>query len=141
MDLRPMRDQDLDAVTALYLAAYRSSWSESAARKYLEKFYRFEPESCFVATESDDSISAAILAYSYEKEERHVLFIQELFVHPGHRNAGYGKRLVTRLRESIKGPSQVRIKPLVKADTSVLNFYNSLGFERDKAVNFSFEED
>ena len=136
-----MHDQDLDAVTRLYLAAYRSDWSFEGARRYLEKFFRFEPESCFVAVESEGTISAAIFAYSYEKDTGHVLFIQELFVDPRHRNSGYGKKLVARVRESLKGPSRVSIKPLVKADTSVLNFYNSLGFERDKAVNFSFEED
>ena len=141
MDLRPIQEQDLPNVTRLYLTAYRSNWAEAAARKYLEKFYRFEPESCFVAIEPDGSLSAAIFAYSYEKEAGHVLFIQELFVHPDRRNSGYGKRLVARVRESLKGPSRVSIKPLVKADTGVLNFYNSLGFERDKAVNFSFEED
>jgi hypothetical protein len=27
----------------------------------------------------------------------------------------------------------------VKADTTVLNFYNSLGFERDRVVSFSYD--
>ena len=136
-----MQEQDLDAVARLYLAAYRTDWSEQGARRYLQKFFHFEPQSCFVAVESDGAISAAILSYSYEKEAGHVLFIQELFVEPKHRNSGYGKKLVARVRESLKGPSRVSIKPLVKADTSVLNFYNSLGFERDRAVNFSFEDE
>ena len=35
-------------------------------------------------------------------------------------------------------PASVRVKitPLVKADTTVLNFYNSLGFESDTSVSF-----
>jgi GNAT superfamily N-acetyltransferase len=69
-----------------------------------------------------------------------VLFIQELFVEPRFQKHGYGKRLVSHLRERAHAPSRVSIVPLVKADTSVLNFYNSLGFERDKAISFSFDE-
>lgn len=141
MEIRSMTDQDVRAVAELYLAAYGVSWSLEGARTYIEKFYRFEPSRCLVATEEGGRLSGAVLGYSFERETGMVLFIQELMVHPEFRNRGYGKRLVEKLRDSIdgKGRSRVDIKPLVKADTTVLNFYNSLGFERDKAVHFSFD--
>jgi ribosomal protein S18 acetylase RimI-like enzyme len=135
-----MEARDLDALAKLYLQAYGVSWTEELAKKYLKKFYEFEPGSCLVGIESDGRPSAAVLGYSFEKEHGLVLFIQELFVAPEARNRGYGKKLVAALRQSFaKSPSHVDVKPLVKADTSVLNFYNSLGFERDKAVSFSFD--
>ena len=108
------------------------------ARAYVEKFYRFEPESCHVAAQGDD-VGGAILAYSYTREHGLVLFIQELFVSNAARKHGHGKALVKKLRDRF-AKARVKITPLVKADTSVLNFYNSLGFEKDKAVSFSFDE-
>ncbi|MCC6214923.1 MAG: GNAT family N-acetyltransferase [Polyangiaceae bacterium] len=139
MTIRNMTADDLPAASRLYLAAYGVEWTEAGARAYLEKFFRFEPGSCFVSVEADGHLSGAVLAFGYEKETGAVLYIQELMVHPDHRKQGLGKALVTRLRDGAgKGPSAVKVKPLVKADTSVLNFYNSLGFERDKHVSFSF---
>jgi ribosomal protein S18 acetylase RimI-like enzyme len=141
MEARRMQVEDLDRVAALYLKAYGVKWTEQGARGYLKKFFDFEPTSCLVVTEADGNIRGAILGYSFEKESGLVLFIQELFVDPECRNRGYGKVLVERFRESFaKHHTQVNIKPLVKADTSVLNFYNSLGFERDQAVSFWIDE-
>ncbi|MCK6532763.1 MAG: GNAT family N-acetyltransferase [Polyangiaceae bacterium] len=139
MDIRSMKDGDLDAVSELYLAAYRASWSAAGARAYIEKFYRFEPASCQVALD-DGRVAGAILAYTFERETGVVLYIQELMVHPDFQSRGIGKKLVGKLREALtKGPSKVKITPLVKADTTVLNFYNSLGFDKDKVVSFSLD--
>jgi ribosomal protein S18 acetylase RimI-like enzyme len=135
-----MRDEDVEAVARVYLEAYGVDWSLDGAKKYIDKFYRFEPTSCFVALD-DDRVAGAVLGYSFEREVGLVLFIQELFVDPKARKRGIGKKLVTTLRESCaKSPSRVNVKPLVKADTNVFNFYNSLGFERGKSVSFSFDE-
>jgi len=142
MDIRKMKDSDLDKVADLYLAAYEADWNRGGARAYIEKFFRFEPDRCLVMLAPDERLAGAIIGYSFERETGVVLFIQELMVHPEFRNRGLGKTLVAKLRESLsKTPSHVDIKPLVKADTTVLNFYNSLGFDRDKAVSFSFDED
>jgi ribosomal protein S18 acetylase RimI-like enzyme len=138
MDIRAMKPEDLDAIALLYLKAYRAKWDIEGAKKYLRKFFDFEPKSCLVATQGERAVGA-ILGYSFEKESGPILFIQELFVDPESRNKGLGKSLVTHLRETLT-PRPVEIKPLVKADTSVLNFYNSLGFEKDKVVSFSIDE-
>ncbi len=134
-----MQPGDLDGAVRLYLEAYRAKWTEAAARTYLERFYHFEPQSCLVAVEPDGRVTGAILGYSYEKETGVVLFIQELFVLPSLRKQGVGKKLVAALRDAFSGNPQVKVTPLVKADTTVLNFYNSLGFEREKAFTF-FDE-
>ncbi len=135
-----MRDEDVESVARLYLEAYGVDWSFDGAKGYIQKFFGFEPTSCYVAAE-DGPVIGAILGYSFERETGLVLFIQELCVSHKQRNRGIGKKLVTTLRESFeKSPSRVAVKPLVKADTHVFNFYNSLGFERGKAVSFSFDE-
>ena len=140
MEIRRMQDGDLDGVAQLYLDGYGVDWTREGARAYIEKFYGFEPTSCFVAAGAE-GLTGAVLGYSFEREQGLVLFIQELVVHPDNRHQGIAKKLVTALRESMdKVPSRVKVKPLVKADTGVLNFYNSLGFEKDKAVSFSFDE-
>ncbi|MCB9584507.1 MAG: GNAT family N-acetyltransferase [Polyangiaceae bacterium] len=135
MDIRRMGEADIPEVARLYLKAYEVDWNEAGAQKYLGKFHGIEPESCFVAIH-EGKVAGAIMAYSYERETGLVLFIQELFVDPEVRNAGTGKKLIAWLRDSFTLAAKVKITPLVKADTNVLNFYNSLGFERDRAVSF-----
>ena len=136
-----MTDGDLAAVARLYLDAYHAEWNEAGARAYVEKFFHFEPERCLVVVE-DGRIAGAAMGYSFEREYGVVLYLQELMVHPDFRDKGYGKTLVAKLRDSlIRAPSRVKVTPLVKADTTVLNFYNSLGFERDKHVSFSLDID
>ncbi len=137
-----MQADDLEGVAQLHLDAYKVEWSLDGAKKYIDKFFHFEPESCFVTVESDGRITGAVMGYSFEKETGLTLFIQELIVHPDFRERTYGRQLVEKLRDSLaKKASTVKVKPLVKADTGTLGFYNSLGFERDKAVSFSFDED
>ena len=134
-----MKDDDVGAVAQLHLDAYEVEWQVDKARAYIEKFYRFEPTACFVA-EDGGRLVGATLGYSFERETGLVLFSQELTVHPDFRHKGVAKQLVSKLRESVGGRHTVKVKPIVKADTGVLNFYNSLGFEKDKAISFSFDE-
>ena len=134
-----MQDGDIDAVAQLYITAYHAKWNLEGAKKYVEKFYRFEPASCLVATDGG-RVRGAILAYTFERETGFILYIQELIVNPEMQGRGFGKQLVQKLRDSLqKSPSRVKITPLVKADTTVLNFYNSLGFDKDKVVSFSLD--
>src|SRR5262245_738148 len=125
MEIRRMQREDIPTVAKLYLAAYGVKWNEAGAERYITKFFEFDPGNCLCATEPNATVSGAVLGYSFEREFGLVLFIQELMVHPEYRKRGYGKQLVAALRESCeKSPSRVSIKPLVKADTGVLNFYN-----------------
>ncbi|MCA9673269.1 MAG: GNAT family N-acetyltransferase [Myxococcales bacterium] len=139
MDTRPLRKQDFTAITKLFSRAY-PEWNEEMAREYLTKFWHFEPQSCLVGVE-DGTIVGAILGYSWERPDDLVLYIQELFVDPDYRGKGYGKALVAKLRKSFAGNPFVKVRPLVKADTKVLNFYNSLGFESEQSTSFFFDED
>ena len=135
MDVRTMRREDLDPVARVFVAAYEEGWTAEQAKSYLEKFYGFEPDSCLVATEQG-AIVGAILGYSYPRQREIILFIQELFVHPEARSRGFGRKLVGALRGRFSENPKVNVKPLVKAPPSVHSFYNSLGFDREKAFTF-----
>lgn len=137
MAIRQITHHDLVKITNVFLEAYQG-WTEDVARRYLMKFYNFEPESCLVALDENDQPVGAILGYSYQREKSLVLFIQELFVAPGARNKGYAKALVTALRKSFAENPLVKVKPLVDAPTQVLNFYNSLGFEQE--MSFTLQD-
>lgn len=140
MQLRRIEQADLDRLAEIYVEAYRDhhEGDVKAARGYLAKFFAFEPSSCYLVAEEGGEIVGAVFGYSYSKFGREVLFLQELFVSPDRRHKGYGRELVKQLREDF-AKAHVKVVPLVKADTGVLNFYNSLGFEQDQVFSF-FDE-
>ena len=118
-----------------FVRAYPDGWSEDVARRYLAKFFHFEKESCLAAIK-DGEIVGGILGYSYLKQDNLVLFIQELFVDPDYRSGGYAKAMVKALRRSFSASKAVEVTPMVKGDTRILNFYNSLGFEQPTSIAF-----
>lgn len=135
MEIRPLAISDFNRLTKTFVRAYPDAWSEDVARRYLSKFFHFEPESCLAAIEGDQLVGA-ILGYSYLKQDSLVLFIQELFVDPDFRKGGFGTELVKALRRSFASSKAVEVTPMVKGDTRVLNFYNSLGFEQPTSIAF-----
>lgn len=135
MQIRQLAPDDIEALAQLFVRAYDKSSTADEARTYLEKFSAFEPESCLIALEEEAPIGA-VIAFSYVKVGRPVLFLQDLFVDPERRNRGCARRLIEVLRERFARDATVTVVPLVKADTTVLNFYNSLGFEQQSAFTF-----
>lgn len=137
MQVRKVTEKDLDRLTEVYIAAYADHHDDdtAAAGGYLAKFYAFDPDCCYVSEDDEGRVVGGVFAYSYKKFGRDVLFLQELFVSPDRRHKGYGRALVAQLREDF-GSAHVKVVPLVKADTGVLNFYNSLGFEQDQVFSF-----
>jgi len=135
METRPIKKEELEAATRVFMKAYPEGWAIERATGYLTKFWGFEPESCLGVFDDAGEMVGGIFGYSYFKHDYLVLYIQELFVDPDCRHQGYGKALVKALRDKHQ-KATVKIKPLVKADTPVLNFYNSLGFETNQAITF-----
>ena len=134
MIIRPLKREELEKAAEIFMEAYED-WKPEIALAYLTKFYDFEPEKC-LAAESDGRLIGAVLGYTYKKKDTFILFIQELFVSPDTRHQGVGKELISSLRKACSETPRVKITPLVEAPTSVLNFYNSLGFERDQVFSF-----
>lgn len=140
MEIRPLAITDFDRLTKVFVRAYPGDWSEDVARRYLVKFFHFESESCLAAVDNGELVGA-ILGYSYLRGASLVLFIQELFIDPDYRKSGYGTELVKALRRSFSGSPAVEVTPMVKGDTQVLNFYNSLGFEQPTSIAFIVDPD
>ncbi len=140
MHIRPLAIGDFDQLTKTFVRAYPTGWSEDVARRYLVKFFHFEPESCLVAME-DDRLVGGILGYSYLKQDNLVMFIQELFVDPDFRKHRIGTDLVKALRRSFSASPAVEVTPMVKGDTQILNFYNSLGFEQPTSIAFIVDDE
>lgn len=135
MEIRPLAVSDFGPLVKTFVRAYGDEWSEDVARRYLAKFFHFEPESC-LAVVDDGRLVGAILGYSYLKHEQLILFIQELFVDPDYRHRSYGTELVKALRSSLSKSRAVQVTPMVKGDSRVLNFYHSLGFEQPTTIAF-----
>ena len=128
--IRTLQQTDLDALADVLLRAYPDEgWSRECALAYLGKLATFDPNCCYVAVESDGALSAGVLAYSYCRANRQILYLQDLFVDPGFRHRGIASALVEEVRSSVVDDAHVAVDPLVKADTAVLNFYHSLGLE------------
>jgi ribosomal protein S18 acetylase RimI-like enzyme len=134
MEIRNIEESDLGPLVEIYLKAYESDWAPQEALAYLMKFFRFEPGSCLMAVDGN-RVLGAVFSFSYTKLGKNILFLQEIFVDPDSRHQGAARALIGKLREALGGP-RVKVTPLVKADTNVLNFYNSLGFEQDEFVTF-----
>jgi ribosomal protein S18 acetylase RimI-like enzyme len=135
-NIRKIEPNELDTLAALYVRAYGDGWTVPQAKRYLEKFYGFEPASCLAARDESGRIVGAVLAYSYYRKEQLVLFVQELFVDPDFRNRGYGRSLLSTLRGAFAVSPAVNITPIVNAPPGLLAFYNSLGFGREQAFTF-----
>lgn len=141
MNIRPLREKDLAALAEVFVRAYPAEpWTAGGARAYLTRFFEFEPGCCYAVEEDDGSVVGAVLAYSYFRADRPILFLQDLFVDPDFRHRGYATKLVETVRDSCAERPQVKVVPLVKADTAVLNFYHGLGFERTPVFSFIDED-
>ena len=140
MEIQSIQEKDLHHLGELMASSYGDEWTPAQCERYLAKFFKFEPESCKMVVGDEGKAQGAIFAYSYYKKDQLILFIQELFVDQNTRNSGIGKKLVSSLRESFTENPRVKITPLVNAPTSVLNFYNSLGFESDTTSAFVYQD-
>ena len=128
--IRKLERTDLDALTSVLMRSYPDEgWTQECARAYLGKISSFDPDCCYVAVESDGALSAGVLAYSYCRANRQILYLQELFVDRAFRHRGIATALVEEVRSSVVDDAHVAVDPLVKDDTAVLNFYHSLGLE------------
>jgi len=135
MNIRKVEKNDLQLLANLLVESYEEGWSIQRALEYLEKFYDFEPDGCLLA-EDGEKILGAVFAYSYYKKDIFIVFLQELFVAPNARHKGIAREIISKLRNSFEENPRIKVTPQVNAPNSVFNFYNSLGFDKEKIFSF-----
>lgn len=85
--LRVMREEDLERVLAVEVAAYATPWTEGIFRDCLRVRY-----CCLVAERDGQLLGHAVMSVAVG--ECHIL---NLCVHPAHQRQGLGRRLLRRL--------------------------------------------
>ena len=118
--LRPMRDDDLDAVMRIEVRAYPFPWTAGIFRDCLRAGY---PAWVLVQ-------DARILGYgvlSVAAGEAHVL---NVCIDPDDQGQGHGRRLLRALVRAARGQGAQRVFLEVRTDNPARRLYHRLGFRR-----------
>jgi len=102
---------------------YNEKWKLSAAKTYLERFRKADPEGCFVA-KTDGRTIGAIFSFSYPWQAGKSVLIQELFVSPKQRRKGVGKQLLSKINHGQKTSAWL----VAHRESKAAKFYKKMGF-------------
>jgi len=127
-ELRPMRAQDLDQVTAIEIAAYEYPWTYTIFRDCLRADYN-----CWVLAQATQIIGYGVLTAA--AGEAHVL---NVCIAGDHQGEGHGKRLMRRLIDLARWHQAERIFLEVRpSNARAIALYDELGFnEIGKRPNY-----
>jgi len=127
-DLRPMREEDLDQVTAIEIANYEYPWTQMIFRDCLRAGYN-----CWVLEQGVEVIGYGVLTAA--AGEAHVL---NVCISTDHQGAGLGKRLMQRLIDLARWHRTERIFLEVRpSNARAIALYDQLGFnEIGKRPNY-----
>jgi ribosomal-protein-alanine N-acetyltransferase len=127
-DLRPMRAEDLDQVTAIEIANYEYPWTQMIFRDCLRAGYN-----CWVLEQGVEVIGYGVLTAA--AGEAHVL---NVCISTDHQGAGLGKRLMQRLIDLARWHRTERIFLEVRpSNARAIALYDQLGFnEIGKRPNY-----
>ena len=127
-DLRPMRTEDLDQVTAIEIANYEYPWTHTIFRDCLRAGYN-----CWVLAQGTEVIGYGVLTAAVG--EAHVL---NVCIAAEHQGAGLGKRLMQRLIDLARWHRTERIFLEVRpSNARAIALYDQLGFnEIGKRPNY-----
>ncbi|MFJ2031696.1 GNAT family N-acetyltransferase [Streptosporangium sp. NPDC087985] len=86
---------------------------------------------CHIATDGDEVAGFALWFVSYSTwRGRHGIYLEDLFVHPGHRGRGHGKQLLVELARICVERGYGRFEwSVLDWNTPSIEFYQSLGAE------------
>jgi len=117
--LRPMREDDVDAVGAIEAAAYAFPWTPGIFRDCLRAGY-----DCWVYEDGPDIVGYGVL--SVAAGEAHLL---NVCIDPARQGQGLGKRLVRRMLDLARWQQAQRVFLEVRPSNPVaLALYAGLGF-------------
>jgi [ribosomal protein S18]-alanine N-acetyltransferase len=127
-ELRMMRQEDLDQVTAIEIAGYEYPWTNAIFRDCLRAGYN-----CWVLAQSVEIVGYGVLTVA--AGEAHVL---NVCVSRENQGMGYGKRMMQRLIDLARWHRAERIFLEVRpSNTHAIALYDQLGFnEIGKRPNY-----
>ena len=118
-NFRPMRPDDLDAVSSIELAAYAFPWTHGIFKDCLKAGY-----DCWVLARPAEIIGYGIL--SAAAREAHIL---NVCVAPTEQRKGYGHRIVLRLLDLARWHQAERVFLEVRpSNPNAIALYDSMGF-------------
>ena len=126
--LRPMRQEDLDEVAAIEIAAYEYPWTHAIFRDCLRAGYH-----CWILAQTVEIIGYGVLTVA--AGEAHVL---NLCIGREHQGNGHGKHLMKRLIDLARWHHAERIFLEVRpSNVHAIALYDDLGFnEIGKRPNY-----
>lgn len=121
VELRPMRDGDIESVQENERAAYAFPWNEAILRDCLGAGY-----ACWVAEDASGVIGHSVL--SIAAGEAHLL---NICVHPAMHRQGVGRRLLYNALETARGHAARKLYLEVRpTNAPAIALYHDCGFTR-----------
>ncbi len=134
MSIRPARVEDVEEILALIyeLALYEKAPDEAKATReqIVESFFSENPKVFCDLVEVDGAIAGlAIWFLNYSTwQGKHGIYLEDLFIRPQYRGAGYGKALLQHLAAICKERGYGRFQWWVLDwNQPAIDFYKSLG--------------
>jgi GNAT superfamily N-acetyltransferase len=132
--IRPATPDDVPAIIDMIrgLAEYEKALDkvETTADQLHEALFGASPAVfCHIATDGEKIAGYAIWFVSYSTWlGKHGIYLEDLFVHPGHRGHGYGKELLIELARISVERHYGRFEwAVLDWNTPAIEFYRSLG--------------
>lgn len=127
---------DLDEVAALfdaYRVFYRQTSDLAAARAFLAERFRRRDSVVLLARHKDAAIGFVQLYPSLSSVSmQRIWILNDLYVAPGGRRVGAGRRLMDRAREVAQASGAIRLELTTeKTNTTAQALYHSCGYVRD----------
>jgi len=129
MLIRPFRDQDREAVVALWQACgLTRPWNDP--RKDIDRKLAVQRELFLVGEREGRVIASVMTGY-----DGHRAWVYYLAVDPAHQGAGLGTQLVHRVEQEMLARGCPKVSLLVRGTNErVLAFYRKLGYAQDESV-------
>lgn len=127
--IRPLRDRDIPNIKGIYEQHMWSRYLENDAM-FIEMFTQSLATYIY---EENNTIKGLVRVIG---DNAHILYIQDILVHPSFLRQGIGRALITYL---LKEYAHVRQKVLItnKTDATAKAFYEAVGFKQADTVNIT----
>jgi ribosomal protein S18 acetylase RimI-like enzyme len=129
--IREFRDSDTESLIALWQACGLVVPQNDPRKDILRKM-KVNPEWLLVGELDGQLMGSCMTGY-----EGHRGWINYLAVHPDHRRRGFARELMKKAEEILREAGCPKINLQIRStNTTVIAFYESIGFTEDKVVSF-----